>query len=69
LHFSKALCERELDLEMADVLPDRETLALVPAITVAPSITVTPVVGVSIATQVLTSNSSNAAWVLQYVHT
>ena len=45
------------------------TRLVVPAIVVAPSITVTPVVGVAVATQVLTNQSSNAAWVIQYVHT
>jgi hypothetical protein len=62
-----ALCDRELDLEMADVLPRKETLG-VPTIVVAPTITVTPVVGVAIATQVLSNESSNGAWVFQYVH-
>ena len=62
-----AFSERELDLEMADALPHRDTLGL-PVIVVDPSITVTPVIGVSIATQVLTNNSNNASWVLQYVH-
>jgi hypothetical protein len=63
-----AFCESELELEVADVLPHRETLGI-PNITVAPVITVTPVIGTSIATQVLTSQSSNASWVVQYVHT
>jgi hypothetical protein len=60
------LSEREIDMFTADVLPERETLALV-SLTVAPKITVTPVVGTSIATQVLTNQSSNAAWVTQFV--
>jgi hypothetical protein len=68
LHFNKALCEHELDLEIADVLPHRETLGVVPSITVSPSITVIPQVGVSIATQVLTNQSSNASWVAQYAN-
>ena len=63
----KAFSERELDLEMADVLPDRDTLGT-PLIVVQPQITVTPVIGLAIATQVLTNHSSNAAWVIQNVH-
>ena len=36
LHFSEALCKRELDLETTDVLPHRETLGVVPSITAPP---------------------------------
>ena len=64
---SKALCERELELEMADVLPHRETLG-VPAININIEPIVTINTGVAIATQVLSVGSSNGAWVFQYVH-
>jgi hypothetical protein len=69
-----SLCERglgleELDLETADVLPSRETLGM-PVVNVnivfAPVVTVNT--GVAIATQVLSSDSSNSAWVFQFVH-
>ena len=64
------LCERDLDLEIAEALPTRETLGL-PAINlnlvIAPNITIQT--GVGIATQVLSPNSVNSAWVFQYVHT
>ena len=56
------LCERELDLEMAEMLPYRETLGI-PAINInlviAPNITIQT--GVAIATQVLSPNSSDNA--------
>ena len=38
LHFSEALCERELDLETADVQPHRERLGVVPSIMASPSL-------------------------------
>jgi hypothetical protein len=69
-----SLCARgldleELDLEMADVLPSRDTLG-VPAINV--NIVLDPVItvntGVAVATQVLSIDSSNGAWVFQFVH-
>jgi len=69
LHFSEALCERELELEMADVLPHRDTLGMpFINITVAPVITVAALTGVAVATQVLTNESSNLASVFQSVH-
>jgi hypothetical protein len=69
LHLSEALCERELDLEVADILPHRDTLGLLPAnITVAPDIAVAVVTGAAVATQVLTNDSSNIAAVSQYVN-
>ena len=61
-----ALCERELDLEMADALPPRETLGI--NVVVAPTVTVTTVTGVAVATQVLSNFSSNSAGVFQFVH-
>jgi hypothetical protein len=71
---SGSLCERgldleELDLEMVDMLPSRDTLG-VPAVNVNlvldPVITVST--GVAVATQVLSIDSSNGAWVFQFVH-
>jgi hypothetical protein len=54
---------------MADVLPSRDTLG-VPAINV--NIVLDPVItvntGVAVATQVLSIDSSNGAWVFQFVH-
>jgi hypothetical protein len=68
LRLSEALCERELDLEMADVLPNRDTLGMLSInITVAPSITVVAATGVAVATQVLANESSNIASVFQSV--
>ena len=66
MHLSEALCEHELDLEMADVLPNRDTLGLVPNITVAPTIVV--VTQVPIAIQTLTKESSNLAAALAAIH-
>ena len=69
-----SLCQRELDLEeldleMAEVLPRRDTLG-VPAVNINfvfdPVITVNT--GVAVATQVLSTGSSNNAWVLQFVY-
>ena len=70
--FKASLCERalgleELDLEMADVLPHRDTLG-VPAINVVVAPTVVINTGVAIATQVLSHDSVNSALVLQSVH-
>jgi hypothetical protein len=59
-----ALSERDLDLEMADVLPPRETLTLGGSpinITVNVPIAVGVATGVAIATQVLTSHATNIA--------
>jgi hypothetical protein len=67
LHLSDALCERELDLEMADVLPHRETLGSLVNITIAP-ITVVAMTGVAIATQVFSNGSNNIASVFQSLH-
>jgi hypothetical protein len=67
LSANEALCERELDLEMAEVLSARETLT-VPGISVSPTIIVTPVIGVAVAVQALTVGSNNVAAVLQYLH-
>ena len=69
LILSEALCERELDLEMADVLPPRDTLGVMPLnITVAPAINVGVATGVAVATQVLTKEASNLAAVLTVVN-
>ena len=69
MHFSEALCVRELELEMADVLPDRDTLGVLPInITVAPVINVAAVTGVAVATQLFTNESSNLASIFQSVH-
>jgi hypothetical protein len=65
---SETLGERELDLEVAEVLPSRETLGVHFNINVAPDITVAPTIGTSIAIQVLTNNSNNYAIVSQFVH-
>jgi hypothetical protein len=64
MHSDSGLSEHELSLEMATALPDRNTLGI--AVTTSPDITVTPVVGVAIATQVLTKDASNVAWLTQY---
>ena len=63
---SEGLLERELDIEMADVLSHRETLGLVTIST--PTITVVPTIGVAIAVQAVTNHSNNVAWLSQYVH-
>ena len=66
----EGLGQGELDLEMAEVLPPRETLTIaVPInITVDPSILVTPVVGLAIAVQAVTIGSNNAAVLIQNLH-
>ena len=66
----EGLGQGELDLEMAEVLPPRETLTIaVPInITVDPSILVTPVVGLAIAVQAATIGSNNAAVLIQNLH-
>jgi hypothetical protein len=65
----RELNPEELDLEMAELLPRRDTLG-VPVVTVnmvfEPVITINT--GVAVATQVLSTDSSNGAWVLQFVH-
>ena len=68
MHLSEELCRRELDLEIADVLPHRDTLGIIPGIVVAPHITVAAVTGVAIATQVLTNRSTNVAAVITNLH-
>lgn len=66
---NEALCERELDLEMAEVLSPRETLTALPMnISVSPTIVVTPVIGVAVAVQALTIGSNNIAALIQNVH-
>jgi hypothetical protein len=65
---SEALCESELDLEMAEVLAPRETLAIPINISVDPNIVVTPVVGLAIAVQAATIGSNNVAVLLQNLH-
>ena len=67
---SEALNQSELDLEMAEVLPPRETLATwIPInITVDPNIVVTPVVGLAVAVQAATIGSNNAAVLIQNLH-
>jgi hypothetical protein len=63
---SEALCESELDLEMAEVLSPRETLGTLPInITVNPNIIVTPVIGVAVAVQAATIGSNNVAALVQ----
>ncbi len=64
-----ALSQSELDIEMAEVLPPRETLAAIPInITVDPNIVVTPVVGLAVAVQAATIGSNNAAVLIQNLH-
>jgi hypothetical protein len=67
---SEALNQSELDFEMAEVLPPRETLATwIPInITVDPNIVVTPVVGLAVAVQAATIGSNNAAVLIQNLH-
>jgi len=67
---SEALNQSELDLEMAEVLAPRETLATwIPInITVNPNIVVTPVVGLAVAVQAATIGSNNAAVLIQNLH-
>ena len=66
---SEALSQSELDGEMTEVLPPRETLAAIPInITVDPNIVVTPVIGLAIAVQAATIGSNNAAVLLQTLH-
>jgi hypothetical protein len=66
---SEALSRSELDLEMAEVLAPRETLAAIPInITVDPNIVVTPVIGLAIAVQAATIGSNNAAVLIQSLH-
>jgi hypothetical protein len=65
---SEALCQSELDLEMAEVLSPRETLAIPINITVDPNIVVTPVIGLAIAVQAATIGSNNVAVLLQNLH-
>jgi len=69
LSVSEALSQSELDIEMAEVLPPRETLAAIPInITVNPNIVVTPVVGLAVAVQAATIGSNNAAVLIQNLH-
>jgi hypothetical protein len=69
LSVSNALSQSELDLEMAEVLVPRETLAAFPInITVNPNIVVTPVVGLALAVQAATIGSNNAAVLIQNLH-
>ena len=65
---SGALSQSELDLEMAEVLAPRETLAIPINITVDPNIVVTPVVGLAVAVQAATIGSNNAAVLIQNLH-
>jgi hypothetical protein len=65
--WGRELNVEELDLELADVLPHRETLG-VPAINLNIEPIVTINTGVATATQVLSFGSTNGAWVFQYVH-
>jgi len=69
LSVSGALSQSELDLEMAEVLAPRETLAAIPInITVDPNIVVTPAVGLALAVQAATIGSNNAAVLIQNLH-
>ena len=65
---NEALSQSELDFEMAEVLPPRETLAIPINITVDPNIVVTPVVGLAVAVQAATIGSNNAAVLIQNLH-
>ena len=65
---SGSLSQSELDLEMAEVLAPRETLAIPINITVNPNIVVTPVVGLAVAVQAATFGSNNAAVLIQNLH-
>jgi hypothetical protein len=67
LSVSEALCERELDLEMADVLPCREALGLSPIVVVVAPVT-TVQVGVANAITVLSSHATVTAVVLNNLH-
>jgi len=70
LDIGQALCERELDLEMADVLPRRNTMSI--NIVVAPDIAVVAQTGVAIAINAASSRSAavaavfNGASITQY---
>ena len=64
-----ALSQSELDIEMAEMLPPRETLAAIPInITVDPNIVVTPVVGLAVAVQAAAIGSNNVAVLIQNLH-
>lgn len=65
---NEGLGQGELDLEMAEVLSPRETLAIPISIAVDPTIVVTPVVGLAIAVQAATIGSNNAASLIQNLH-
>ena len=66
---SEALCERELDLEMAEALPRRDTLGASPIyIVVEPQIAVAAQTGVALAFSVLSSNTITAAQVFNGLH-
>ena len=65
----EALCERELDLEIAEALPHRDTLTAPPiSIVVAPKIAVAAQSGVALALTVLSSNTITAASVMNSLH-
>jgi hypothetical protein len=69
LSVKEGLGQGELDLEIAEVLPPRETLTLaVPNIQVNPTIIVTPAFGLAIAVQAATVGSQNAAVLIQNLH-
>jgi hypothetical protein len=65
---NQALCDRELDLEMAEVLSPRETLTTPINIVVTPTVVVTPAVALAVAVQAATIGSNNFAAVIQNLH-
>jgi hypothetical protein len=67
LSVGEALCERELDLEMADVLPCREALGLTPIVVVVAPVT-TVQIGVANAITILSSHTTTVATVLNNLH-
>ncbi len=65
LDIGQALCERELDLEIADVLPRRDTMSI--NIVVAPDIAVVAQTGVAIAIVAASNRSAAVATVFNHV--
>ncbi len=66
---SEALCQHELDLEMAEALPHRDTLAASPIIIVVdPHIAVAAQTGVALAFTVLSSRTTTVASVFNNLH-
>jgi hypothetical protein len=66
---SQAMCESELDLELADALPHRDTLTLSPiTIVVTPTITVANQIGVANAITVLSKGTTTIASAINILH-